>query len=251
MTRRLALFTSLLYVSGGALAWADDALPKAETIIDHFVEVTGGKAAYEKRKSEIMTGTIEMAAQGVKGTLTRYSEPPDKSYTVMNLEGVGKVEQGAAGGVAWENNPMTGPRVMSGEEKAQSLREAVFNGQLNWRQMYEKAETAGVETVDGEECYKVVLTPAEGKPETTYYQKKSGLAVKTVTVASSPMGEFPVEQILSDYKDFDGVKMPTKMVQKIATQEMVLTIDNVKVNDKIPDDRFNPPPDIKALLDKK
>ena len=249
MTRRVAIFVVFSACSGWT--FADDALPKAETILDRFVEVTGGKATYEKRKTEIMTGHVEMGAQNVKGTLTRYAAPPDKSYTVMELDGVGKIEEGSAGGVAWENNPMTGPRVKGGEEKAQSLREAVFNGQLNWQKMYVKAETTGVESIDGEECYKVVLTPAEGKPETTFYQKKSGLVVRTTTVASSPMGEFPVEQDLSDYKTFDGVLLPTKMVQKVAGQQITFTIDTVKVNEQIAPDKFSPPAEIKALMDKK
>jgi hypothetical protein len=249
MTRRFAIF--LVFSACPGWTFADDALPKAETILDRFIEVTGGRAAYEKRQSEVMTGHVEMTAQNLKGTLTRYSAPPDKSYTVMELDGVGKIEEGSAGGVAWENNPMTGPRIKSGAEKAQSLREATFNGPLNWQKMYVKAETAGVETIDGEECYKVVLTPAEGKPETTYYQKKSGLVVRTTTVASSPMGEFPVEQDVSDYKNFDGVLLPTKMVQKVAGQEIVFTIDSVKVNEQITADRFNPPAEVKALMEKK
>jgi len=250
MTRRIVLLGIFSGIAGFTLA-ADDALPKAETIIDRFVEVTGGKAAYEKRKNEITTGTIEITAQGLKGTLTRYSAPPDKSYTAMAIDGVGNVEQGSNSGIAWEKNAMMGPRVLTGPEKAQARREAVFNGQVNWRQMFTKAETTGVETIDGEECYKVVFTPSDGKPETTYYQRKSGLAVKNVTVAANPMGEFPVEQTLSDYKNFDGVLMPTKMLQKVAGQEMLLTILTVKTNQEIPADRFDPPADIKTLLDKK
>ena len=37
------------------------ALPKAETILDRYIEVTGGKAAYDKRTSEITTGTMELS----------------------------------------------------------------------------------------------------------------------------------------------------------------------------------------------
>jgi hypothetical protein len=249
MTRPCALITFFGLFAG--LAFADDALPKAETILDHFIEVTGGKVAYEKRTSETMTGTVEISAQNLTGKLTAYSAPPDKAYRMMEIDGVGKFEEGATGGVAWSNDPINGPRLKSGEEKAQSLREALFNGQVNWRQMYAKAEMAGVESIDGEECYKVMLTPADGKPETMYYQKKSGLAVKMTTVASSPMGEFPVEQVLSGYKDFDGVKMPTKMVEKTAGQEIVITIQTVQINQDIPADRFNPPAAIKTLLEKK
>jgi zinc protease len=248
MTRRLILFA--IPLCSLRLFAADEPLPKAETIMDRFIEVTGGKAAYDKRKNKVSTGTIEMAAMNLKGSMTRYSAAPDKSYVSMELDGVGKIEQGTTANVAWQKDVMQGARVKSGEEKAQAIREGVFNAPVNWKKMFPKAETTGVETIDGEVCYKVVLTPADGKPETTYYQKKSGLAVKTVATAASPMGDVEVEVDVSDYKDFDGVLMPTKMVQKFAGQEMAMTVQTVKINQEIPAERFDPPAEIKALLDK-
>jgi hypothetical protein len=229
---------------------ADD-LPKAESILDRYLEVTGGKALYQKRKTEIATGTVELPSQGLKGTLTRYAAEPDKNYSVVELEGIGKIESGSVGGIAWDKNAITGPRVKTGEEKAQALREGTFNEHLNWRKNFAKAETAGVETVDGEECYKVVLTPPEGKPENVYYQKKSGLAVKATATVVSQMGEVPMEQTLSDYKDFGGILMPSKIHQKVAGQELLMTIQTVKVNEEIPASKFDPPADVKELLTKK
>ncbi len=249
MTRRLILISIPLFSL--RLFAADEPLPKAETILDRFIEVTGGKAAYEKRKSEITTGTVDIAAANLKGTMTRYSAEPDKSYVSMELDGVGKIEQGTTGTVAWEKNVMTGARVKTGEEKAQSVREAMFNAPLYWKKMYTKAETTGIEKIEGEDCYKVVMTTAEGKPETMYYQKKSGLMVKTVLTAATQMGDIPVEGIVSEYKNFDGVLMPTHMVQKFGGQEIALTIETVKTNPEIPADRFDPPADIKTILDKK
>ena len=49
----------------GVLAAAD--LPKGETLLDKYIEVTGGKAAYAKIHSEMMTGTMEFPAMGLKG----------------------------------------------------------------------------------------------------------------------------------------------------------------------------------------
>jgi hypothetical protein len=242
--------TFVLFLGVAALAWADDALPKAETILDRYVEVTGGKAAYESRKNEVANGVVSFPAMGLKGNVTQYLAAPDKSYFVFELEGIGKIEQGSANGVAWDKNPMLGPRVKSGEELAQALREGTFNEPINWRKLYSKVETAGMSTVDGDECYKVVFTPNAGKPETKYFSKKSGFVVKTELVAVSPMGELPVEGILSDYKDFDGIKMPSKIIQRQGQQEIVVTFQSVKFNVDLPADRFDPPEDIKALLKK-
>jgi hypothetical protein len=247
MIRQIALVAT---ICAFPVLAADDALPKGETILDHYIEVTGGKAAYEKRTSEISTGTIEFAAQGLKGSLTRYAAPPDKSYASMELDGVGKIESGSVDGIAWEKSAMMGPRVKSGDEKAQSLREAAFNGVLNWRKQFSKVETVGVETVEGQECYKLAITPNEGKPETAYYSKKTGLEVKSSTVAASPMGEIPVEVVVSEYKEFGGILQPAKITQKVAGQELVITIQSVKINEPIPASRFDPPADVKALMTK-
>jgi len=54
------------FLAAGALAAADE-LPKTETILDKYIEATGGKAAYAKIHSEISTGTMEFAAMGLKG----------------------------------------------------------------------------------------------------------------------------------------------------------------------------------------
>src|SRR5690242_15839988 len=83
--------------------FAADPLPSAESILDRYVQVTGGKAAYEKRKTEIAHGTVEYAAIGIKGSLTRYAAEPDKYYASLEIDGLGKVETGINGQVAWEN----------------------------------------------------------------------------------------------------------------------------------------------------
>ena len=78
MTRKWAVIAAGFAIAGGIALRADDTLPKAETILDRYIEVTGGKAAYEKRKTEIATGTFEMAAMGVKGTITHYAASPTR-----------------------------------------------------------------------------------------------------------------------------------------------------------------------------
>ncbi len=51
---------------------ADEALPSVDTVYNHFIAATGGKAAYEARHSLIEHATIDFAKQGLKGSLTIY-----------------------------------------------------------------------------------------------------------------------------------------------------------------------------------
>ncbi len=236
-------------VCGAAYAHAQ-ALPTAESILDRFVEATGGKAAYQQHTSEVMTGTIAFPTPGLTGRLTRYASAPDKEYSVVELGPIGKIESGASGGVVWERSALLGPRLKSGDEKAQAGREAQFRAPVEWRRLFPKAETLSVETVNGEKCYKVALTPASGKPETRFYSRKSGLLLKAVATAVSPMGEIAVEVEVSDYKQFGGVLYPTRSRQQTGGQEMVITITDVRINEAIPPQHFELPPEIQALISK-
>jgi len=225
-------------------------LPSAESILDRYVEVTGGKAAYEQHTSEILMGTMAFPEQGLSGRLTRYAMAPDKEYSVVELGPIGKIESGVVDGVAWEKSAILGPRIKSGDEKDQALREARFNAAVEWRKLYTKAVTASKEAVNGEECYKVTLTPATGKPENQFYSVKTGLLLKTTATAVSPMGDVPVEVEVSDYKKFGGVLYPTRSKQKAGEQELDITITSVSLDEPVPPQYFELPADVKAVLEK-
>src|SRR5688572_1179147 len=95
MTRR-NITIGLLFAA--ALGAADD-LPKGETIMDKYVEATGGKAAYAKVKSDVSTGEMTLGAMGLKGKLVSYSQAPDKRLMEITIEGIGKISEGSNGEV--------------------------------------------------------------------------------------------------------------------------------------------------------
>lgn len=251
--RRSFLCSLVLAVLAGApvLAAIEESLPKAEEILDKFVEVTGGKAAYEKIHNEKWTGVFEFVGKGIKGTFTSYRAEPNKSVSIVELEGIGTIQEGSDGTTAWESSSVQGPRIKTGDERAFMLRVATLRAPLYWRKLYKHAETVGAETIEGQACYKLVLTPEEGKPETEYYDKKTGLMVKMTATMSSPMGEIPSETAFSDYKGDAGVLQPHKIQQKVMGQEFLITLDHVDYNVDMPSGRFDLPADVKALTSKK
>jgi hypothetical protein len=248
MARTMLLAVSLLLPFG--TAFGADAPPTAESILDRFVEVTGGKDIYEKRKSEVVHGTIEFAAMGLKGTVVEYYQEPGSFYMAMELPGAGKIESGLTNGVAWENSVLQGARIKTGEEKAQTLREADMNSFDHWRDVYRKAEMTGEETVEGEPCYKVVLTPAEGRPETLFFEKKTGLMRKTTVVAASQLGDISAETTSTEYRRFEGILEPSKITERVAGQVFTITVETVESNVAIPAEKFALPEEVKLLLAK-
>ena len=235
-----------------AILWAqEDKLPKAETILDKYVEVTGGKAAYGKLNNRVTKATLEFVGQGIKFSITMYAARPDKLYNLMESEAIGKIEKGTDGKVAWETSLMRGPQIKEDQERALILRAATFDKEVNWRKLYKSVQCVGIEPVDGKLCYKIVLTPNQGPPETRYYDKKSNLLVKTEMTLKLPMGEFPMEFFASDYKRVDGILMPHKARILVMQQERIMTVESIKHNVKIAKDRFKLPADIQKLVDSK
>jgi len=65
----------------------------------------------------VITGSMELAAAGIKGSMVITKAEPDKSLVEIDLAGIGSVKQGYDGKVAWEINPMQGARIKDGDEK--------------------------------------------------------------------------------------------------------------------------------------
>jgi hypothetical protein len=251
MNRSHLLPGVLLAAVALAPLFAADTLPKAETILDKSTEAMGGKAAYDKLHSMVVTGSMEVKGIGIKGSMTSYHLAPDKMLVEVNIQGIGAIKDGSDGKVAWEVSAIQGPRIKEGDEKAIALREGDFNGSANWRKHYKEAVTSGIEKVDGKDCYKIVMTPKEGPQETHYVDKETSLPVKMTMTMKGPMGEIPLEATIGDYRKEGDLLMPHKTIQKAAGQEIAVTFDSVQFNVDIPKDKFDLPDEIQQLLNKK
>ncbi len=229
---------------------AEEPLPKADAILDRVIEVTGGKAAWEKRQNLVRRGTVDFIGNKVKGSITIYEATPNRVLAVLEIPGIGKIESGSNGEVAWENSPGGGPRIKDGPEKVDALRDGTFNAPLFWRKLYSKVETLGTETVQGHDTYKVQLTPESGEPTTEYLDKKTGLLVKTSAARMTPKGRVSGEILYEDYRKEGDVLVPFKLTNRFAGQEFQIQIQSAEVNVNMPPDRFNLPPEVQFLLRK-
>jgi hypothetical protein len=103
--------------------------------------------------------------------------------------------------------------------------------------------SAGEQKVGDKPAIGVKITGPDSKEFTMYFDKESGLPVKTVGMVAGFQGdEVNQEATYSDYKDFDGIKKATKVVitnNGDAFQD--LTISEFKVLDKVEPDTFSEP----------
>ena len=228
-------------------------LPSAQEVLKKYVEATGGEEAYKKFTSQHLVGKFSMPAMGMEGTFELFKKGSDKMLAVINLPGMGEIRNGLNGKTGWRTDPMQGPRLVQGEELNTVLRDSDLQAPIRPEQHYSDMTVQGVEEVNGEQAYHVVLTPkTSGRPINVWYSVDSGLMLKSAASQETEMGVVEFESVVSDYKEAEGdvkIKLPHKITTAGGGVEYVITLDKVEVNAQIPDDRFELPPDVKQLLE--
>lgn len=216
-------------------------LPTVKEVLDKYVAAVGGRAAYEKIKSRQIKGTVELAPMGIKGTVEGVSAAPGKSYTKMNLAGVGEIVEGFDGMTAWTINPLQGSREKTGEELLQTKLTNSFNREINLDKLYSKMEVKAAEKLGEKDVYVVVATPAGLAPETFYFDKQTGLLLRSDGTIISPEGKMTHQTYYEDVREVNGVKMPFKTRTVTPQFEIISITTEVKHNVLVEDAKFARP----------
>jgi hypothetical protein len=243
----LAMAAAALVSAGPAPTTAPDTTGPG--IIRKFIEATGGADTYSKVKTRVTTGTIAMAPQGVGGDITIYQKAPDLIRVTGSVGGV-TFDRGFDGHVAFDVNSMQGPRLLEGAEREFVEQQALASPLLNLDQNYQSIENLGVDQVDGRDAYKLELTTKSGQKFAEWYDSDSGLLVQMHMSLDSPMGKIEVLMNLTDWKEFGGFKLPTKMKQVIQPFGIEQNFEFTKFenNVEIPADKFELPEEVKDLV---
>jgi len=244
----LAIGSPALLAQDKPAGAAKEALPSAESIFDKSIEATGGKDASKKMKNAVLKGSMEM--MGMLVELTAYIAEPNLVFSETSIPEMGKVQQGFDGKNAWSYNPMMGPSLLQGKE-ADAIKNSFSNVLVtDWKTKFSKAETIGVETAEGEECYKVAVTAKDGTQGVNFFSKKSGLLIRTDATAATEMGEMAVQIIFKDYRKVGDLVIPFQVITSTGGMSMPMTYSEIKINVDLPESTFEPPPEVKALLNK-
>ena len=250
-TRNAVAMTALIV---GALApdlARAQALPVASEIIAKYVSAIGGKVEVLKITSIKQTATMAVPSVGLNADMEMYSAAPNKMAMKTNIPGLGEMQNGYNGSVAWDVNPMQGPRLLADKELANTAENADFYASMLYpAERFAVMETVGDSTINGEKVYKVkMVRKATMKESMAYFSAASGLLVASFSTQESQMGQMPVMSTMADYKKFGGVLMPTKLEQHMGPQKIVVTIKDVTIND-VPESAFAVPENVKPLIKK-
>ena len=142
-------------------------------------------------------------------------------------------------------------RRLEGMEKARAIEQAQFHADVEWRSHFKNVKTVGVEEVRGREAYEVEMTTMSGEQYSRFYDKGNGRLVKSVrAIESDQMGKLDMETFLEEYREFDGVWLPTTVRQLLSsssfgTGTQTWTYESVEHDVSIPTSLFQVPEDLR------
>lgn len=243
-TRALAAAVAIAAIPVAALA---QALPAATELMARHDAAVGGRAAVEKFSSIHQTGTFSIAAMGLEAPVDIYKAKPNRYLMKVVLGPVGEVMQGSDGTTLWIIQPQQGASILDGAQAEAMKANTDFFAGLHDASLYNSAETVELADFDGRKCYKVKLVSKAGTESYEYFDAATGLRAGAMATVETPMGKVEQTSLPSEYKEFGGIKFPTRIVSKQGQFDITITMTNVEF-DKVDAAIFALPDAVKALV---
>lgn len=225
----------------------ENGLPIPKVLLHRHVQALGGESAIRAYKSRTVSGKFLMPAFGVEGDLQTVAEASGKIATTVNMGDFGISGNGYDGVTGWDINPMTGNKVLQGQALEAAAKQADFYADLHHGLNAMKQETVEIASLQGNAAYRVRLEQADGEESFLFFSKETGLLVGTDSMLRTPTGPVPTSNRFSEYSEFGGVKVATRITTQQAGIESVIEINSVTFDD-VSKDAFELPVVIKALV---
>jgi hypothetical protein len=264
---------TLEHIYGPATQEMDDVLtqmpgqPAADTIIDKYLQAIGGTQRLAAVKSYVAKGaSVGFGGFGGGGLVQIYAKFPDQRATLIEFpknpdRHTTRTFNGREG---WLETPLTilGQYELTGGE----LDGARLDAQLSFPVQIKQALTnlrvslpatisdlpapssqssteVSTVAIGQDRLVNVVQgTGPRGVLATLYFDQETGLLLRVVRHARSPIGRVPTQVDYGDYRDVGGVKMPFRLVFAWMDGRDAIQLSEIQTNVPIDAAKFMPPP---------
>lgn len=220
----LALFSLLSFIANAQTA---------EEIVDNVSKGMGGLDPYLKATTAKMTGVV--SAQGMDFPLTIQiinNKSMRADVDVMGQKIVNVYHEGKG----WKIDPFNGANEATDVEGAElfgfKAQATLASTLMNFRNLENKIELAGEETIDGVKNYKVKMVNKEdGKSNTYFINGTSWSLTKVVTLRDIQGQETEIETLFNDLKEIGGLKFyMTRTQQAMGQVFQTLSFTTIELN---------------------
>ena len=213
-------------------------LPSVDQILDKYVQAVGGIRAIQKATSRVAHGQVIFGPR--KFPVDIFDQSPDKYTVAMHLPNGDNVTV-YDGHEGWSSAPGRPLRVMPSSEIASVTLDADLQFPADAKKVFRELKVEREEKLGDRATY-VIVGAREGLPPTRlYFDEQSGLLVREVRYAESPLGLNPTQIDYSDYRDQDGVKTPFQRTISQPRARSTIQIEKIEQNIPIADSKFAKP----------
>ncbi len=218
---------------------APPALPTADQIIDKYIQAVGGAETLQKTTSRIQKGTINFGGQ--QFPVEVLAKAPNQRISTVHTPNGDNITafDGHAG---WLGNPGgRPPREMTAQENDAISFDATFYLPLEIKKMFTQFRVRPAEKIGDHEVLQVIGAK-EGKPPLRFFfDKESGLLVRTIRYADTPLGRNPTQVDYADYRSQGGVKLPFQWTIARPLGRFTIQVTEMQQNVPIENARFAKP----------
>lgn len=232
----LLLAGSIMMVAASGTAHAQS----LEEVLDKHFKAVGQENLLKKETYTVVASIEQM---GMELPMTMKLKRPDKFRMELEMQGQ-KMVQAYDGEKGWMIAPWMSsePQDLSGAELTQAMEQANFDGELyNYKDKGAEASLVGKVNVEGTPMYNIKITDQNGTVKNYFIDADEYLIRKVKAKVSAQGQEVEVEQNLGEYKEFEGVKMPTKIESKNPMGTAVINFKDIKFNETMDESMFKKP----------
>jgi hypothetical protein len=212
--------------------------PTADDVIQKYVTAMGGADAIRKITSRDAKGMILVG--GSQTPIEVLTKAPNKRVTISHT-GQGDSYTAFDGTAGWMGNTGRPAREMTPTESGASALDAEFAIALRLKEIFPQVRRGRPEQINGVMCDQLIGTGPGRSPVRLYFDRTSGLLMRLVRYAETPVGRNPTQIDYADYRDADGVKIPFRWTLARVNGRFTIQLAEVKSNVPIEDAKFARP----------
>ena len=213
-------------------------LPTASTVIDKYVQSLGGADAIEKVTSRVEKGSTN--GFGHTFPAEAYYKSPDQGAIFTHFPN-GESAIVLNRGEGWQIFPGRPKRSLEGTDLAAAKMDSDLHFGLDLKTMFSEFKVAAPQKIAGQDAFQILGSNPGQPPVELYFDEQSGLLVRLVRYAESPVGLYPTQIDYADYRDAQGMKIPFKITTSHPGSSSTFQVEQVEQNVPIDDAKFAPP----------
>ncbi len=198
----------------------------------------GGTEAIHKVNTRVQKGSIIVS--GNESPIEVIAKAPNQRISLTHM-GNGESITAFDGTTGWLGNTGRPAREMSPAESWAAGLDAELYLPLRMKEIFTQVRRGRPEEINGVIC-ETLIASAQGRPPVRlYFDKDSGLLVRMVRYADTPVGRNPTQIDYADYREVDGVRIPFRWTLSRPNGRFTIQIAETKVNVPVSGDRFAKP----------